>query len=279
MFLRPIASKWLGRFCRSMSDEVPINASKRASKHQKLKKEPAVSKNKQKKIKQLQTAVDTQNQLFNSYFTTQYSKERWERLSVALLGRPKYVAMLNKYANREFARRLLSIDTQQTIPFLPELFNNMIYTHARNDISTNSHIVPNEIGTFEVDSDGDEAELELTSKNSDAHDDDVKHTLWPSPSHHPDANGLSAYYPLDAASLFPVMLLDLQPGHHVLDLCAAPGGKSLFILQHLQNGYLTCNDVSYERKKRLHKIIRQYLPSDRQDRVQVPSSPPSMVWT
>ena len=36
---------------------------------------------------------------------------------------------------------------------------------------------------------------------------------------------------MDAASILPVIALDLEEGDNVLDLCAAPGGKSLTILQ------------------------------------------------
>ena len=36
---------------------------------------------------------------------------------------------------------------------------------------------------------------------------------------------------MDAASLLPVLALNLEPLDKVLDLCAAPGGKSLAILQ------------------------------------------------
>ena len=36
---------------------------------------------------------------------------------------------------------------------------------------------------------------------------------------------------MDAASVLPVIALDLQEDDHVLDLCAAPGGKTLTILQ------------------------------------------------
>lgn len=39
------------------------------------------------------------------------------------------------------------------------------------------------------------------------------------------------YYLMDAASLLPVLALGLQPGDTVLDLCAAPGGKTLALLQ------------------------------------------------
>jgi len=38
---------------------------------------------------------------------------------------------------------------------------------------------------------------------------------------------------MDAASLLPVLALNLEPNDAVLDLCAAPGGKSLAILQTL----------------------------------------------
>jgi len=44
---------------------------------------------------------------------------------------------------------------------------------------------------------------------------------------------------MDGASLLPVLALDLEPGCRVLDLCAAPGGKSLAILQTLLPGKMS----------------------------------------
>ena len=106
---------------------------------------------------------------------------------------------------------------------------------------------------------------------------------WPFPGHPSSLDPLSSlccYYPLDAASLLPVELLDVQSHHKVMDLCAAPGGKSLAILQRLNltgpmlmqksatssvastvgMGMLYCNDISPERRIRLKTVIRRYLP-------------------
>lgn len=41
------------------------------------------------------------------------------------------------------------------------------------------------------------------------------------------------YYLMDGGSLLPVLALDLQPDDKVLDMCAAPGGKSFLCLQTL----------------------------------------------
>ena len=43
--------------------------------------------------------------------------------------------------------------------------------------------------------------------------------------------GTFDYYCMDLASLLPVLSLDIQRGQSVLDMCAAPGGKTLSILQ------------------------------------------------
>jgi len=47
---------------------------------------------------------------------------------------------------------------------------------------------------------------------------------------------LLGYYPMDGSSILPVIALDVEPDCSVLDLCAAPGGKSLTILQTLLPG-------------------------------------------
>lgn len=46
----------------------------------------------------------------------------------------------------------------------------------------------------------------------------------------------SDYYLMNASSLLPVLALNLTPGDRVLDMCAAPGGKSIVTLQTLYPG-------------------------------------------
>ncbi|MFA4815161.1 MAG: RsmB/NOP family class I SAM-dependent RNA methyltransferase [Candidatus Gracilibacteria bacterium] len=59
-------------------------------------------------------------------------------------------------------------------------------------------------------------------------------------------------YPQDAASMFAVEVLNPQPGERVLDLTAAPGGKSTHIAQRMRNtGILVANDMDTHRIKAL----------------------------
>lgn len=52
---------------------------------------------------------------------------------------------------------------------------------------------------------------------------------FPSQAHRPGQ--LKQYYLLNAASLLPVLALQVRDGERVLDLCSAPGGKALAIMQ------------------------------------------------
>ena len=82
-----------------------------------------------------------------------------------------------------------------------------------------------------------------------------------------DAGNLSRQ---EAVSMIPPLLLDVQPHHYVLDVCAAPGSKSVQLLEALQvprdspsvtadrssPGLLIANDSD---AKRCHMLVHQSL--------------------
>lgn len=74
--------------------------------------------------------------------------------------------------------------------------------------------------------------------------------------------GLGKPYYMDLSSLITASLLPVKPSDHVLDMCAAPGGKSLVLALALEGeGLLVSNDRSPERRRRMHDVFTQCLPS------------------
>ena len=76
--------------------------------------------------------------------------------------------------------------------------------------------------------------------------------------------GLSAYheaglyYLQEANAMAPAGLLDVRPGMKVLDLCAAPGGKSTQLAAKLEGrGLLVCNEYNPKRAKILSRNIER----------------------
>ncbi|MCH3916566.1 MAG: RsmB/NOP family class I SAM-dependent RNA methyltransferase [Spirochaetia bacterium] len=72
--------------------------------------------------------------------------------------------------------------------------------------------------------------------------------------------GLETPYYLDSASIRCARLLGTEAQDYVLDMCAAPGGKTLVIASTLKGtGRLVCNDRSSTRRARLHRVIETHL--------------------
>lgn len=88
---------------------------------------------------------------------------------------------------------------------------------------------------------------------------------------------LASHYALDGASPLPALRLAPRPGHATLDMCAAPGGKSLVLASQLfppdegagarygaggsaERSLLVCNDRSGPRRGRLRGVLETHLP-------------------
>ncbi|XP_047927659.2 tRNA (cytosine(34)-C(5))-methyltransferase, mitochondrial isoform X2 [Anser cygnoides] len=71
---------------------------------------------------------------------------------------------------------------------------------------------------------------------------------------------LKEYYLLNAASVLPVLALEVKDGEDVLDLCAAPGGKSVTILQCAYPGQFHCNEYDDLRSRWLKQTMESFIP-------------------
>ena len=84
-----------------------------------------------------------------------------------------------------------------------------------------------------------------------------------------DTAGLCTHYNLDAASVRVARALPIIDGARILDLCAAPGGKSLLLAERMGSGELVANELSAARRGRLKVTLTDYLPPALRERVRV----------
>ncbi|MBI4641527.1 MAG: RsmB/NOP family class I SAM-dependent RNA methyltransferase [Candidatus Tectomicrobia bacterium] len=69
---------------------------------------------------------------------------------------------------------------------------------------------------------------------------------------------LGYYHPQGFASALPSLVLDPQPGERILDLCAAPGGKTSHIAQLMENrGFIVANDFETRRLRALQSNLER----------------------
>lgn len=89
---------------------------------------------------------------------------------------------------------------------------------------------------------------------------------FPFPEPEKDENNIKLYYCLDAASVLVTEALEIHPDDDVLDMCAAPGGKSLAIIQQFtwnkgnRLGSIQLNEPNESRRKRLRIVMDDYIP-------------------
>lgn len=94
--------------------------------------------------------------------------------------------------------------------------------------------------------------------------------LLTEPHYHTLGAPLLRPYYLDKASLIAASTLPLSPGDKILDMCAAPGGKTLVLAARLPpSARLVANEKSRSRRARLHCVLKDHLPDELRERVQI----------
>ena len=80
------------------------------------------------------------------------------------------------------------------------------------------------------------------------------------------------YYLQEPSAMVPVEILDPKPGENVLDLCAAPGGKTTQILSKMNNqGWLLANDSNPRRVQALTRNLDRWGARNSQITSELPS--------
>lgn len=199
---------------------------------------------------------------FHRHYAAIWGEERWhESLFPALVQPTRYAALVNRYTPRSaFDEAITGDGTRpedlETISF-PTLRRHQTEARLRSlcvirKIAQDEEVTPTPSASFPP------------PERVDCNDSN---------------NRLMMHWNLDAASLLVVHMLDVQPGDNVLDLCAAPGGKSIALAQSLfppaavlkddksitnstaQSGILVANESDIKRYKRLSENLNAYIPS------------------
>lgn len=70
------------------------------------------------------------------------------------------------------------------------------------------------------------------------------------------------FYAMDPASVIVALAVGAEPDEKILDMCAAPGGKSLILAEQMRSGELISNEVSESRRERLVRVMHEYIPKE-----------------
>eukprot|EP00079_Xenopus_tropicalis_P018744 XP_004920926.2 PREDICTED: 5-methylcytosine rRNA methyltransferase NSUN4-like [Xenopus tropicalis] len=204
------------------------------------------------------------------YFDMNYSMQfgdLWPSIRISLLTEQKYGALVNNFSHKETVLKNLSAFNAKD--FISEAQHVISLLQIQNNLDTSEKMTSGEASLNLVGQKNNAEKTQATNLLSSLSNTKLtcfkfsRGDISRFPQSRSDSFGLLEYYLMDAASLLPVLALDVQHGHSVLDLCAAPGGKTLALLQTencLQQNIVAANDWSTSRSSRLHRVLRSYVP-------------------
>ncbi|KAF7198168.1 tRNA (cytosine(34)-C(5))-methyltransferase, mitochondrial [Pseudocercospora fuligena] len=202
-------------------------------------------------------AATSSEDSFNRHYAGIWGDERWQDSLLSALQKPtRYACMLNRYSSLEAAKQCVSNPDTELRPLpLPR-----VESKNESDLPSNCFV-------------------KYKRATEDSQTASPSSESFPAPE--PSGVHLQTHWNLDAASLLVAHLLNVQHGDHVLDLCAAPGGKSIALSQNiwqhlhaddspakqramqqrpLRVGTLHSNEADGPRQRRLAANLQGYLP-------------------
>lgn len=72
-------------------------------------------------------------------------------------------------------------------------------------------------------------------------------------------NNRLSHFTMNGSSIFPPLMLNIQPNDKVYDACSSPGGKALLLLQTLVPISILCNDIDPVRVNKVRTAFKQFL--------------------
>ena len=200
---------------------------------------------------------------FHKHYAAIWTEERWNAFLYPALAEPtRYTALVNQYTSESAS------------------FNDI---HGHFDPSQLERVVFPPLETHNTSERSDELLCYVTRSRRQEPLNETRsertNSFLPPPKPVGASRKLITHWNLDAASALAAHLLSIQPGDNVLDLCAAPGGKSIALAQNIwpqlhdpkqrgtssaelkQLGHLTSNELDPSRYKRLTENLKAYLPS------------------
>ncbi|XP_076586226.1 tRNA (cytosine(34)-C(5))-methyltransferase, mitochondrial [Chaetodon auriga] len=267
---------WLGSYyCHTGSEAVlQLNQQKRPKSNQ-------VPKRHKKERSSCQQVLDR--------FDCQYSQELgdlWTSARAVLLDPPswQYGVMLNRFSTVTDITQILRSQGFSTL--LPQTDVSTLLCNGSSTVSNSKHqagkdslLPPHYVSKcppndshLQPDSTSHALSQDIPSEPSPTlHRPSLQCYIHPYPLRFPSQahrpGQLKQYYLLNAASLLPVLALQVKDGEKVLDLCSAPGGKALAIMQCATPALLCCNEPDPHRRDWLGKTLESFLPLSLNSRV------------